>query len=90
MADPTETWAQRKARLESESYDSWRAREVAEYDHNHDKTGHYLRRDDYTPDASLPRDPFSGVYIGPDTKPWHHFVGHPQYQPHPDSIAAGA
>lgn len=89
MADITETWEQRKARLENESTDERRARQLADYAHTHDKTGHFLHPTDYTPDGSLPQDPLSGVYLGDNTKPWHHFVGHPDYRPHPDSIAAG-
>lgn len=83
-----ETWEQRKARLASESADERRARQLAEYEHTHDATGHFLRPADHTPDGSLPQDPLSGVHVGPDTKPWHHYVGHSSYLPHPDSIAA--
>ncbi|WP_341933753.1 hypothetical protein MRBLWO14_002822 [Microbacterium sp. LWO14-1.2] len=83
-----ETWAERQARLQSESPDERRERQLADYDHNHDVTGHFLNRESYTPDGSQPRDPLSGVYLGPETRPWHHFAGHPDYEPHPASIAA--
>lgn len=90
MAEPEqpETWEQRRARLQTETPDEQRARQISEYDHHHDVTGHFLRPSDYTPDGSMPQDPLSGVHVDENTKPWHHFVGHPEYAPHPDSIAA--
>ncbi len=81
-----ETWDQRRARLSTETPDQRRARYLAERDHNRDEHGHFISRA-RTQDAAAPADPLSGVTLDENTEPWHHYVGHPDYQPHPASVA---
>lgn len=87
MADDEETYTERLARLHAETPDQRRARWLAEKDHNRDGTGHYIKRS-RLPDGAVPSDPLSGVSLDSTTKPWHHHVDHPDYEPHPESVAA--
>lgn len=83
----TETWPERRTRLRAETPDQRRARYIAEKNDNRDATGHFISRA-RTQDAAAPADPLSGVTLDENTEPWHHYVGHPDYEPHPDSVAA--